>query len=297
MMLRNLVLALVLANVLVWAWGEGLLRELGLSGPVLQAEPERVTRQVRPELVALDITVDGETAQAAGVEPATEAQDSRDVEVIKVNEVAESVARVEDSGDESAAAPMEPEGVAGEGQAVDASTESEPEPEAEPEPEDVEGDQAVAAPAPVGEVRCLRMGPFEASELADLRAEAAALPVGSWQIDTAELGDRWMAYLGPLPSADAVRVRRQELVARGVDVDRPGEALEPGLSLGRYSTEEAAERAVAEFARQGVADTRVVLERPGRSIHALHLPEADTVLRRRVEALGRTMDKGLRDCD
>jgi hypothetical protein len=47
-MLRLLVLALVLANGVYFAWSQGLLRELGFA-PVNQSEPQRLAQQLRPE--------------------------------------------------------------------------------------------------------------------------------------------------------------------------------------------------------------------------------------------------------
>lgn len=47
-MLRLLVLTLVLANGLYFAWSQGLLRELGFA-PAVQSEPQRLAQQLRPE--------------------------------------------------------------------------------------------------------------------------------------------------------------------------------------------------------------------------------------------------------
>ena len=51
-MLRALVLALLLANGLYFAWGQGLLAGYGLA-PARQAEPERLAQQIRPEALRL----------------------------------------------------------------------------------------------------------------------------------------------------------------------------------------------------------------------------------------------------
>jgi hypothetical protein len=51
-MLRLLVLLIVLANGLYWAWTQGWLREMGLT-PVQQAEPQRVAQQIRPDSIRL----------------------------------------------------------------------------------------------------------------------------------------------------------------------------------------------------------------------------------------------------
>ena len=47
-MLRLLILTLVLANGLYFAWSQGLLRELGFA-PAAQSEPQRLAQQLHPE--------------------------------------------------------------------------------------------------------------------------------------------------------------------------------------------------------------------------------------------------------
>jgi hypothetical protein len=51
-MLRLLVLLLLLANCLYFAWGHGFLSALGLA-PAQQSEPQRMTQQIEPDAVRL----------------------------------------------------------------------------------------------------------------------------------------------------------------------------------------------------------------------------------------------------
>ena len=139
-----------------------------------------------------------------------------------------------------------------------------------------------SAPAPTA---CLQIGTFDASQIEAVRQAAAGLPEGSWRVDAVQLPGRWMVYLGKLPDAAAVAARRAELRAQGVDTDRPGAALEPGLSLGRFSSEEAAERGLEGLARKGVRGVRVVRERRDTPAFLLRLPQADAALRRQARAL------------
>ncbi len=155
-------------------------------------------------------------------------------------------------------------------------------------------------PAPVAksEGTCLQAGVFDDKQAEALRRAAAALPAGSWRIDEVPLPGRWMVYVGKLPDADAVRARRSELRELGVDTDRPGAALEPGLSLGRFSNEEAAQRALTELGRKGVRGARVVQERRDVAGHLLRLPQADAALRAQAENLGVALaGKSLRACE
>lgn len=212
-MIGRLVVLLLAANLGWLAWSQGWLRPLGLA-PRLQAEPERLQRQVQPEAIRLRPL---EHAEAPVREAPTPA-------------------------------PATP-----------------------------------AAPAPTA---CLQIGTFDATQVEAVRRAAASLPQGSWRIDPVQLPGRWMLYVGKLPDAAAVAARRAELRAAGVDTDRPGAALEPGLSLGRFSSEEAAERGLEGLARKGVRGVRVVRERRDTPAFLLRLPQADAALRRQARGLG-----------
>ena len=98
-----------------------------------------------------------------------------------------------------------------------------------------------------------------------------------------------MVYLGKFADADALGKKRAELRARNVSYDRAGvAALEPGLSLGRFSTEEAADRALAMLERKNgdaVRTARVVVDRPEVVSFQLRLPLVDSALRAQLAPL------------
>lgn len=215
-MIGRLVVLLLAANLGWLAWSQGWLRPLGLA-PRLQAEPERLQRQVQPE-------------------------------AIRLRPLERAEAPVREAPVREAPAPA-----------------------------------SAAAPAPTA---CLQIGTFDATQIEAVRRAAASLPQGSWRIDPVQLPGRWMLYVGKLPDAAAVAARRAELRAAGVDTDRPGAALEPGLSLGRFSSEEAAERGLEGLARKGVRGVRVVRERRDTPAFLLRLPQADAALRRQARGLG-----------
>lgn len=154
---------------------------------------------------------------------------------------------------------------------------------------------AIPAPlAPEPALACLQAGPFDEAQAATLRAAATALPAGSWQVLGAPLPGRWMVYIGKLNDLEAVRARRAQLGEQGVTTDRPGAAFDPGLSLGRFASEEAARRALADFTRRGITDASVVTERREATVYTLRLPQADEALRARAQALS---GKPLQPCD
>lgn len=153
-----------------------------------------------------------------------------------------------------------------------------------------------AAPADAGE--CLQAGVFDDKQAAALRTAAAALPPGSWSLEPTPITGRWMIYMGRFDDQDTLDKKRAELRARKVDFDRAGGTLEPGLSLGRFSSEEAAQRALTTLGNQGVRTARVVVERAEAPGFTLRLPALDSATRAQVEtqlrpALG---EKTLRTC-
>ena len=127
-----------------------------------------------------------------------------------------------------------------------------------------------AAPADAGE--CLQAGVFDDKQAAALRTAAAALPAGSWSLEPTPITGRWMIYMGRFDDQDTLDKKRAELRARKVDFDRAGGTLELGLSLGRFSTEEAAQRGLTTLNAQGVRTARVVLERQAAPGFVLKLP-------------------------
>ena len=127
-----------------------------------------------------------------------------------------------------------------------------------------------AAPADAGD--CLQAGVFDDKQAAALRTAAAALPAGSWSLEPTPITGRWMIYMGRFDDQDTLDKKRAELRARKVDFDRAGGTLELGLSLGRFSTEEAAQRGLTALNAQGVRTARVIQERQAATGFILKLP-------------------------
>ena len=154
----------------------------------------------------------------------------------------------------------------------------------------------VAAAPSAGE--CLQAGVFDEEQADALRRAAAALPQGSWSLQRTTIAGRWMVYMGRFADGDALAKKRAELREIGVPFDRPNNAsLEPGLSLGRFSTEDAAQRGLSNLTAKGVRTARVVQERPDAPGFILRLPAVDEALRAQVEALRPALaGKTLRPC-
>lgn len=152
-------------------------------------------------------------------------------------------------------------------------------------------------PSPPPEpTQCLQAGSFDERQAAALRQAAASLPAGSWQLEASTQSGRWMVYMGRFPDTDVVDKKRGELRALGIAFDRPGAAWEPGLSLGRYSSEERAEVALKDLARQGVRTARVVQERPETRLYQLRLPAVTAAQRQQLATSLPLAGKPLKPC-
>ncbi len=251
-MLRWLVLVLLLANAGYLAWSQHWLGGVGLA-PASESEPERLRQQIEPG--------------ALRILPGT-----------VVNTV---------NGAASAAAPAAlPEAPAPSAVPPDAAQPAPPESAVT-----VSAAGAAAAPTEVAVAaergECLQAGPFSSAEADAWRRAASVLPQDSWSLERSATPGRWMVYVGRFADADALAKKRAELRARNISFDRAGvAALEPGLSLGRFASEEAAERALATLVRKDdVRNARVVVERPETVSFQLRLPLVDARLRAQLNTL------------
>lgn len=145
---------------------------------------------------------------------------------------------------------------------------------------------------------CLQAGVFDEEQADALRRAAGALPQGSWSLQRTTIAGRWMVYMGRFADGDALAKKRVELREIGVPFDRPNNpSLEPGLSLGRFSTDEAAQRGLSNLAAKGVRTARVVQERADAPGFMLRLPTVDAALRTQLDALRPALaGKTLRPC-
>ena len=155
-----------------------------------------------------------------------------------------------------------------------------------------------AAPTAALRGECLQAGVFDTAQAEAWRRAARALPEGSWRLERSTTPERWMIYMGPFADAEALAKKRAELSARKVPFDRPGSpALEPGLALGRFASEERAKRALVNLTNQGVRTARVLIERPETEFFTLRLPLVDAALRAQLNSLQPALaGKPLRSC-
>ena len=146
---------------------------------------------------------------------------------------------------------------------------------------------------------CLQAGSFDEAQAKVIEQAVRQLSLASesWQMVPTQISGRWMVYMGKFANEMALEKRRAELRNQKVGYDRAGGALEPGLSLGRFSSEEAATRELTNMLQKGVRGVRVVQERAASTVYTLKLPHVTTALRGVLQGLDPVLrDKPLRRC-
>lgn len=164
-----------------------------------------------------------------------------------------------------------------------------------PEPTSTTGPTA----APVT-TACWRAGSFSTEQAPVLRRALQAVPEleGLWQIDEALSSGRWIVYMGRF-NEELMQRKKAELKEMNVEYREVRVApLSPGLALGTFSTEAAAQQGLANVARKGVRSARVEQERPETTVFVLRLPAITDEQRLMVEALGAALaGKTLQPCE
>ncbi|MBT9551585.1 MAG: SPOR domain-containing protein [Hydrogenophaga sp.] len=263
-MLRTVAVLLVFANLVYFAWAQGHLAALGLV-PQEQREPERLQGQVQPDMLRL---LNGPRA-APSPDPARTAVSSPDEA---------------GAGAEASATPAEP--------AATPTTEA-------PTPA-----VPVQAQAPVPRepetTACWQAGGFTEAQTEALRNALGQLDLPrSWQFSEARSGGRWIVYMGRYDNQEQVERKKTEL--RGLKVsfrELSTAGLGPGLALGTYSSEAAAEKALADIVRTGVRTARVAQERAESSSFTLRLPRITPTQRNALAGLGTLLaGKPLKRCN
>ncbi|MGE0498237.1 MAG: SPOR domain-containing protein [Ramlibacter sp.] len=156
-----------------------------------------------------------------------------------------------------------------------------------------------AAPGAVRPPECLQAGLFDEAQAAAVRqALEPALPAGSWSLESAVEPARWIIYMGKYLTPDAVNKKKSELRQLGVSFENlSSSSLEPGLSLGGFTTQAAAQQQLNALSQRGVRTARVLQERPEVRGQLLRLPVVDETLRPRLDEIRAALGgKPLRTC-
>lgn len=145
---------------------------------------------------------------------------------------------------------------------------------------------------------CLATPALDDTQVAQLRPIVDTFPAGTWSLQPVVEPARWIIYMGKYAGVEQVARKRAELRQLGVSFEAPANPdLEPGLSLGSFSSEGAAVMQLDALADRGVRTARVVQERPEQRGQRLVLPAVDDALRPRLQEFTNVLStKPLRPC-
>ena len=135
--------------------------------------------------------------------------------------------------------------------------------------------------------QCLQAGVFSDEQSAALRTRLQnALPTGSWAFESSVEPARWMIYMGKYTSADALAKKKGELRQRNISFEPLNSpALEPGLSLGNFSSQLDADTELARIAKRGVKTARVIQAQTELRGQKLKLVAVTPAMRAQLESL------------
>jgi hypothetical protein len=138
-------------------------------------------------------------------------------------------------------------------------------------------------------VACWETGGLDAGQAELLRAEfrLLGLPDNAWRLSEVNSPGRWIVYMGRYDNAAQVNAKKAELRELGVDFREVNvSGLAPGLSLGTFSSEAAAQTALQQVLRKGVKTARVAQERAPSTSFSLRLPAITQAQRSTIQSLG-----------
>lgn len=154
---------------------------------------------------------------------------------------------------------------------------------------------AAASPRPP---ECLQASPLDEARVASLRPLLEGWPVGSWFFDDTVEPARWIIYMGKYLTMENVNRKKAELRQIGVSFEPvTNPSMELGLSLGSFTSQQAAQAQLDKLADRGVRTARVTQERAEVRGQRLVLPAVDDSLRPRLDELRATLNaNALRTC-
>ena len=300
-MLRFTVLILALANAGYYAWSHGLL-PVGNTTASPESEPQRLAQQLHPEALrivpkagTMAPSTQEPTEPAPPVEEAAPAATEPQPPTAAATTTEPATTPVAASAAPPAPLPALAAAAATTAAAVAAVAAAPNLPTAPTTAPVAKKEVKPATPQTI----CLQAGAFNTAQAEVLRKALGGLPAGSWSLGSATLPGRWMVYMGRFPDLEALNKKRKELQERNISYDRPRiAALEPGLSLGRYSTEEAGQRALSQLNAKGIRSAKVVQERAETPAFVLRLPTVAPDARQRIASTLRPAlaGKTLRPC-
>lgn len=246
-MLRAIVVFLLLANAVFFAWTKNWLAFVGLpfvndlpvqTVPVAQLRPERIHLLTPEQLEEARWQAEQESSRSNASERPLSVAAQAAAQVAQEMQLAQAAENV--APEPAVATPVTP---------------------IEPEP-------VVAAVPAV----CKSVTGLNEAQMAAIKPLLAALPETSWRVDESVIPGRWMVFLGGIDDELVFAAKRAQLEAKQLDFAPVRNTPQgTGFSLGRFSTEKAANQERLRLEQRGISGLRVVQERADASIYGLQL--------------------------
>ena len=136
---------------------------------------------------------------------------------------------------------------------------------------------------------CLEAGPFAAAdaEATERLLREAGIADAAWHVISAEGNGAYLIYMGRYTDRELLQKKLEQVKRLRLEVEelRDHVELRPGLSLGRYPSQAAADAALARMVQRGLRSARVVTLDKTHGLTLLRLPAADGALRSRLAGL------------
>jgi hypothetical protein len=153
--------------------------------------------------------------------------------------------------------------------------------------------EVLASAPPPKPTECLQSPLLDAAKLGAVQTAASSLPAGSWSLESIKEAPRWIVYMGKYADAEALAKKKTELRELNLPFETLKNAsLEPGLSLGVFSSQSAANDALANFSKRGIRTAKIVQETPERTGQILKLPAVDDALRGQLDGIKSVLGTG-----
>ncbi len=257
-MLRKLVLALILGNLVLWAWSHDVFGPLGWA-PARVDEPQRLRQQVHPDALTL---LDPQGRPLASTAPVASA----------------------------AAAASTPSAATGSAPAEASSAPAAP-PASGPAsaPARAASTSAAATGTVAAAASCLRIGPYTGAPDAALGSALHAAGLDA-QAREQDLPAQWMVMMGPYADTTALHRKLGELRQLSLPPDsfvavsaRP--RYMPGISLGVFDKREQAQAQLQQLQAHGVQTAHIVQRNLGMRAQYWVLPSLSPAQVRQLRAL------------
>jgi hypothetical protein len=146
----------------------------------------------------------------------------------------------------------------------------------------------LTSPAPT---MCLTAGVFNDKQISLLKQTLATkLPTLGWRFEVTNVPAKWIVYMGKYANTKERDLKKSQLDQIKVRYELLNTGnLEPGLSLGSFATQAAANQSLQQLVKQGVRTARVLQESPEQKGQSLVVSNLDAAARSQLDALYATM--------